>query len=387
MIFKIKDLGFLLMLLIFSNCEDLYNKGNEIIAITASSEIIEGGRSVGLLCKATDQDGDKLSYLWESASGSLVTYGDSATWTAPLDSGIYYITCKVADEYGASAVGSIAIRVIKPNNAPVMIITSTDSIIKGGETVTLICEASDIDGDQLTYYWQSESGTLDNVYSDIVNWTAPLDSGIYYIGCTVEDIFGASVTDSIAITVTSVVPVNGLEWTITDSGLLNGENSSNQNNTGVLGFWDGNVANAEYGWNVTDQQATENSISQSLQFKVEDSENCGGENANTQTGRAIANIEITGTDAVVLQLDFSGVGEAQSAGYDLIEFNLDGVVIGNGEAPGGGLGCESAPVIVNPASDQTLNPGPHTLIIDFTTNDALYHVDAYYEIKLTLVAP
>ena len=84
---------------------------------------------------------------------------------------------------------------------------------------------------------------------------------------------------------------------------------------------------------------------------------------------------------------FSGIGEAHSAGYDLIEFELDGNVIGDGHAPGGDQGCTSDSVIVNPASPQSLNPGPHTLIINFTTNDELYHVDAYYEILLKLIVP
>ena len=36
---------------------------------------------------------------------------------------------------------------------------------------------------------------------------------------------------------------------------------------------------------------------------------------------------------------------------------------------------------------QLLNPGPHTLIIEFTTNDGSYHVDAYYEIEVKLLVP
>ena len=56
-------------------------------------------------------------------------------------------------------------------------------------------------------------------------------------------------------------------------------------------------------------------------------------------------------------------------------------------APGGGLGCTSDSVLVNPADQQILEPGSHTLVIDFTTNDGLYHVDAYYEIALKLTVP
>ena len=134
---------------------------------------------------------------------------------------------------------------------------------------------------------------------------------------------------------------------------------------------------------MTEQIEGENWLSQSLQFRVEDSQNCGGENPNTQIGTAIANIHIEGEDPVTLEINFSGYGEAQSAGFDLIEFSLNGVVIGNGQAPGGGLGCESAPVSIIPADPKLLQPGPHTLVIDFTTNDGQYHVDAYYEINYT----
>jgi len=222
------------LLLIIWSCDDQYNKGNEIISITSSVSEVKGGRTVQLVCEATDQDGDKLTYFWESASGSLDQNGDSATWTAPADTGVYFITCTVADDYGASAVGSIAIRVHPP----------------------------------------------------------------------------------------SLVPVSGLEWTLTDTGLVNGPNSSNENNTGIADYWDGTVENADFGWNVTIQEETDNSISQSLQFKVEDSANCGGNNGNTQNGTATANIQVNGSSPLTLELDFSGIGEAQSAGYDRIIFKL-----------------------------------------------------------------
>ena len=284
----------------FWSCDDQYNKGNEIISITSSVSEVKGGRTVQLVCEATDQDGDKLTYFWESASGSLDQNGDSATWTAPADTGVYFITCTVADDYGASAVGSIAIRVHPP----------------------------------------------------------------------------------------SLVPVSGLEWTLTDTGLVNGPNSSNENNTGITDYWDGTVENADYGWNITIQEEIDNSISQSLQFKVENSANCDTTgNPNTQEGTATANIQVTGSEPITLELDFSGIGEAESAGYDLIKFELDSVVIGDGHAPGGGLGCAADSVLVNNEGPQILDPGPHTLIIKFTTGDAAYHVDAYYEIKAKLIAP
>ena len=287
------------LFLVYFGCDDLYNQGNEISEIIANVDSVKAGLVVYLKCLATDQNNDKLSYNWKCSSGTLEALGDSAIWTAPFFEGIYFITCTVSDQYGASSVESIEITVTPP----------------------------------------------------------------------------------------SAVPVNGLEWELADEGLVAGPNTSNPNNTGVISFWDGNVENAEYGWNVSAQMEGDDRLSQNLQFRVEDSQNCEGPNPNTQTGTAIANIQIEGDSPVTLDIDFSGYGEAQSAGYDLIKFSLNGEVIGDGQAPGGGLGCESAPVNVNAAELQTLEPGPHTLVIEFTTNDAQYHVDAYYEIELVLIAP
>ena len=287
------------LFLVYFGCDDLYNQGNEISEIIANVDSVKAGLVVYLKCLATDQNNDKLSYNWKCSSGTLEALGDSAIWTAPLFEGIYFITCTVSDQYGASSVESV----------------------------------------------------------------------------------------EITVTPASAVPVNGLEWELVDEGLVAGPNTSNPNNTGVISFWDGNVENAEYGWNVSAQVEGDDRLSQTLQFRVEDSQNCEGPNPNTQTGTAIANIQIEGDSPVTLDIDFSGYGEAQSAGYDLIKFSLNGEVIGDGQAPGGGLGCESAPVTVNAAELQTLEPGPHTLVIEFTTNDAQYHVDAYYEIELVLIAP
>ena len=270
----------------------------------------------------------------------------------------------------------------------ILSLNASDSLVEAGGIISLKCIALDQDKDPLVYSWESSSGSF-SVIKDSAVWTAPMEFGIYFISCRVTDNYGASDVATVTINVnpSSPVPVNGLEWTLTDDGLLDGTNSSNENNTGITDYWDGSVENADYGWNVTIQDKTENSISQSLQFKVEDSANCGGNNSKTQNGTAIANIQVTGSEPITLELEFSGIGEAESAGYDLIKFELDGVVIGDGHAPGGGLGCASDSVAVNPASPKSLDPGPHTLIIYFTTNDGQYHVDAYYEIKLKLIAP
>ena len=276
---------------------------------------------------------------------------------------------------------------LENNSVEILSFSASDSVTIAGVGVMLYCEAQDGDEDKLQFSWETSSGVF-STQPDSTEWIPPDSKGIFFVTCKVSDGIGASDVRTIAIRVSPGVPVSGLEWTLADDGLLNGLNSSNENNTGIIDYWDGNAENTDFGWNVTIQEVSDTEISQSLQFKVENSFNCDSTgNPNTQNGTATANIQVSGSKPIILELEFSGVGEAQSAGYDLIKFNLDGVVIGDGQAPGGGLGCASDSVTVNNDGPQSLDPGPHTLIIEFTTGDAAYHVDAYYNIKLKLIAP
>ena len=101
--------GIILIALFMWACE---NSGNEILSLTASDSLVVAGGSVLLVCEATDDDGDNLSYIWKSASGTLTPSGNKATWVAPLKSGIYFISCTVVDGAGASDAATIAIEVI-----------------------------------------------------------------------------------------------------------------------------------------------------------------------------------------------------------------------------------------------------------------------------------
>lgn len=80
------------------------------------------------------------------------------------------------------------------------------------------------------------------------------------------------------------------------------------------------------------------------------------------------------------------IGERQDSGFDKITFKLDGTQIADAHAPGGGLGCLMGPVIktYQVASPYLLLANTtHTLRIDFSTIDALYHVDSYYQVNLS----
>jgi len=89
---------------------------------------------------------------------------------------------------------------------------------------------------------------------------------------------------------------------------------------------------------------------------------------------------------MVLTVTWSGMGERQDADYELMSLYVDSNLIGSAHAPGGGLECYGmGPVVSNPAPPQqvTLQPGPHILFIDATTNDELYHFGAWYRFDLS----
>jgi hypothetical protein len=141
-----------------------------------------------------------------------------------------------------------------------------------------------------------------------------------------------------------------------------------------------NPACVNGGWVISEQNTK-------IRYNISDSANCvSGGCPITQEGTAIANIR-TGSQSVIMTLNFEGLGEAQDAGaFERIEFLLNSQLLARGSSAGGGLHCAPAVPIVK----AIIVPGPYLLSantdyefrINFTTGDALYHVGAYYEIKL-----
>jgi hypothetical protein len=85
-----------------------------------------------------------------------------------------------------------------PNQLPVI-----GSLIAEKEVPTLaetpvVCQASDADGDTLTYQWSADGGTITGEGSTI-GWTAPATSGNYTIQVMVSDGQGGNVAQSITI--------------------------------------------------------------------------------------------------------------------------------------------------------------------------------------------
>jgi hypothetical protein len=61
-----------------------------------------------------------------------------------------------------------------------------------------------------------------------------------------------------------------------------------------------------------------------IRYSLEDSENCGGSNSNTQTGTAEA-IIINTESSITMGFNFTGIAELEAVGFENIQFYLEDV--------------------------------------------------------------
>ncbi|MGD8781083.1 MAG: PKD domain-containing protein [Ignavibacteria bacterium] len=160
------------------------------------------GDSISVYCTAVDKDNDGLVYTWSASNGEITGSGSRVTWIAPEDTGKVDIRVEVNDGNDGSSIETLEIDVVEQfNAAPVINEISTEQrkVDLGAET-DIECSASDEDDDPLEYTWSSESGQISGSGSKI-KWTAPNQSGNYFVVCTVTDGNGGVAADSISISV------------------------------------------------------------------------------------------------------------------------------------------------------------------------------------------
>lgn len=96
---------------------ELINHDPSILKLIAKPRKIDLGEKSELTCLASDPDGDRLSYAWSAAAGTLTSHDSIAIWQAPGIEGNYFITCQIEDGKGGAAVDSIGIVVRDFSNA------------------------------------------------------------------------------------------------------------------------------------------------------------------------------------------------------------------------------------------------------------------------------
>jgi hypothetical protein len=205
-----------------------------IKSLAASPNVVLLGDSTNIYCTATDRDNDTLIYNWSATSGYIIDSGENVVWIAPNVEGSYYILCLVEDDYGNQVADSVKIEVVEIiNNDPVIDkITAQPRKIHIGNSSQLFCEAFDPDGDELTYFWSSQTGTFSGSGSNVV-WTAPIQAGNYFLKCRVEDTYGSMTSDSLEVSVrdTSIHQTGDLVAYYPFSGNANDESGFNNHGT------------------------------------------------------------------------------------------------------------------------------------------------------------
>ena len=79
-----------------------------------------------------------------------------------------------------------------------------EEVLSSGSS-QIVCDASDPDGDELSYEWSASGGSITGTGS-VVNWLAPGEAGTYDITVLVTDSQGGVDTGSIALSVVTSIP-------------------------------------------------------------------------------------------------------------------------------------------------------------------------------------
>ena len=198
--------------------------------LTANPPSIDINQTTTITCDASDEDGDALTYTWSENGGIISGSGSTITWTAPSTQGNYTIECEVSDGQENDSK-SVAVTVNDPgssNHPPVISdLTANPPSIDINQTTTITCDASDEDGDALTYTW-SENGGIISGSGSTITWTAPSTAGTYTITCMVSDGNGGEATKSVAVIVGNSV---GNKIFLQSGGTLNGASINPSNPT------------------------------------------------------------------------------------------------------------------------------------------------------------
>jgi len=91
----------------------------------------------------------------------------------------------------------------RPNQRPIITsLTANPSPVSAGLPCVLTVEATDPDGDVLSYAWQVSAGQLSGTGAT-VTWTAPMETGVAHVSVEVSDAHSGKASRSLDIQVTS----------------------------------------------------------------------------------------------------------------------------------------------------------------------------------------
>lgn len=187
----------------YSSGQPVANYPPRIKALASTDSILVFAQTSNIYCTATDRDDQNLSYHWQLNGDSLDFSGAVYGFSAPDSSGDFMFRCTVCDSSDACVSDSLIVSVIEAiNHPPVIEDLSTSHLgIIPEDSVLIYCQASDPDGDSLTYNWTCDDGAFLENADSFATWIAPGTAGYYQIFCQVSDLRGGFARDSIGLVV------------------------------------------------------------------------------------------------------------------------------------------------------------------------------------------
>lgn len=163
---------------------------------------VNAGATVQLKASATDADGDALTYQWTQLTGPAVTVSNAtsaqASFIAPNTASDLSFQLTVTDSRGGRSQSNASVQVVAVNTAPKVALRYSTS----NQQVTITADATDAEGDALTYRWQQTAGaslTLTGASTATVSFNTAA-AGSYTLQVTVTDARGLSTSASQTIT-------------------------------------------------------------------------------------------------------------------------------------------------------------------------------------------
>jgi hypothetical protein len=191
----------------------LANHRPAITSLAAEPEKVLPLGKCQIVCNATDPDGDELSYGWSAGGGGITGEGATVTWTAPNFAGSYNVTVIVIDGCGGAVMKKVTIEV-RANKPPAInsLVANADWTTPSG-SLNVTCDASDPDGDELSYEWSTSGGNITGTGPEVI-WTAPQEVGIYNVTVVVKDGHGREDTRFVSLSVALGTPPTITELTV-----------------------------------------------------------------------------------------------------------------------------------------------------------------------------
>ena len=184
--------------------------GPMLLKIIADKRAVQRGETVTFRAEVENREAAELSFEWKTSAGSIQSNGNSATLqTSAIQlngtSQQVFVTVIARDASGAVKSLNQAINVLEsaPRNWPPTIeLRASRSRVQQGEEVLISADASDRDGDSLSYSWSSSAGQLTGSGNRYTLRTSSIDPGPVEVRATVADGRGETATAILSITVT-----------------------------------------------------------------------------------------------------------------------------------------------------------------------------------------